>query len=307
LEARRIRTRGNNLAVEPERGEGFTLIELLVVLACISLLMAIAAPTVRMVYRQAGSVVGISNQRQIVAAVNLFAIDNNGRYPKSVAIIGVGSSRLWHDPRMMTAYGGLSSGPHRAMSEYLREYIRDADAMFCPSAPRKYKHLQQAWDDGDEWDNPDTPPSGATPDPVDPLFGSYCFYWNYTGCLEDGVFRGPRLLSGRQGRSGLLVTDYFGYDHWRSPDSYGSCEHFKGAGVTEGSDVSSAYWSGPECDGPTREVPNVKLGAGFADGHVRTYTARETVPMKVAATADGTGAWPDGVHGIFYLPRSGLR
>ena len=40
-----------------------------------------------------------------------------------------------------------------------------------------YKHLQQSWDAGDDWDHPETSPR------PDPVFGTYCFYWNYTGYL----------------------------------------------------------------------------------------------------------------------------
>ncbi|UCG55886.1 MAG: hypothetical protein JSU70_13560 [Phycisphaerales bacterium] len=111
--------------------------------------------------------------------------------------------------------------------------------MSCPSVPRKYKYLQQAWDAGDDWDNPETT------FPSDPVLGSYCFYWNYMGFLgyDEPPFRGPQNSLGGRVRSTLIVSDYFGYDHHQSPGAYGSCEKLKGGSFTPGTEVSSAYWS----------------------------------------------------------------
>lgn len=177
--------------------------------------------------------------------------------------------------------------------------------MSCPSAPYQYKYLQQSWDAGDEWDNPETP---VIPDPV---IGTYCFYWNYTGYLggRRGVFVGPKYLAGGRGQSRLLVSDYFGYDHWRSPTSYGSCERFKRADVTDETWVSSAYWSRPKVDDSiSPDTLKIKLHAGYTDGHIEKYKPSEVVPMKVSLTPDGTVPYPNGVGaGTFYLPDNGAR
>ena len=281
---------------------GFTLIELLVVISILSMLMAIMVPVLGKIRRQARAMLGMGNQRQTIKTVNCFALDNDERYPESVATIGVLRHHWnWQEPTMMIGYRKRSPRLHRSMSAYLHSYITDASILFCHNAPRKYKYFQHAWDAGDDWDNPETSPR------QDPLYGTYCFYWNYIGYLggRKGIFIGPASLSGGRGESKLLVSDYFGYDHWRSPKAYGSCERFKGASVTEGTWVSSAYWSRNGDVG--LGMPAIKLYAGYTDEHVESFTASEVVKMRVSVTSDGTVPYPDGIGpGVFYLPKNAL-
>lgn len=300
-EVKRIGIKDENFVAKQNRGRGFTLIELLVVISIITVLMGILTPALNKARQQSRNILKMKNQREVVSAVTLFTADNCEEYPESVATIGVlGVFWNWQEPMMMTSYRQLSPQRHRSMSAYLSGYIEDASIMFCPNAPRKYKYLQAAWEAGDEWDNPDTPPV------QDPVYGTYCFYWNYKGNLgpHRGIFRGPRSAVGHRGDSKLLVSDYFGYDHWRSPDAYGSCERFNGASVTAGTWVSSAYWSSRE----DSKVPDVKLYGGYTDGHVQSYSSSETVPMKVSITSDGSIPYPDGVGpGVIFLPQDGLH
>ena len=202
---------------------------------------------------------------------------------------------------------------HRAISAFLHSYIEDASTMFCPSAPRKYEYLQQAWDDGDDWNNPETSY------PADLVVGTYCFYWNYTGFVGDDEppFRGPRNPAGGRRESKLLVSDYFGFGHWRnenaydSTEAYGSCEKFNRAGITPGTPVSSAFWSLPKSGSNfSLDTLKIKLHAGYTDGHVESYSPLQVVQMEVSFTPDGTAPYPPWYRtnpGIFYLPRNGLR
>jgi prepilin-type N-terminal cleavage/methylation domain-containing protein len=283
------------------RRRGFTLIELLVVISIISILMAIGLPALSRVRRHARTMLSMSNQRQITSTMNLFALNNNDRYPESVATIGFGDNWNWSDSTRLTGNRSRSPQIHRAMSEYLQRYITDASTMFCPNAPQKYEFLQQAWDAGDNWDNP------KTAFPADPAGGSYCFYWNYRGYLGGRrvVFRGPQGPASSRRYSKLLVSDYFGYDHWRTPGSYSSCEPFNRATITPETWLLSSYWS-RESDFDDR--PEIKLQAGYTDGHVETYSASDVVPMKVSISADGSIPYPDGVGpGVYFLPRNALH
>ncbi len=296
-----IRVRGRMTKVGDVNSRGFTLIELLVVISISTVLMAILVPALSKVRHQARSMKGMNNQKQITSALNLFAPDNNERYPESVATVGVDRNWNWSDPTKLIGDKSRSPGLHRAMSEYLRAYIPDADNMYCPSAPHKYKYLQQAWDAGDDWDNPDTAPTS------DRMGGTYCLYWNYRGFLPErnSVFRGPQGPASGGRYSKLLVTDYFGYDHWRTPWAFGSCEPFRGAGVTPETWLLSAYWSRTN---PAESTPEFKLRAGYTDGHVETYSPSDVVPMKVSLSPDGTAPYPDGVGpGTFFLPRNALH
>ncbi|MBW8041289.1 MAG: type II secretion system protein [Planctomycetes bacterium] len=295
--------KGYNLGRKGSESRGFTLVELLVVISIISMLMAMLMPVMCGVRRRARRLQGIVNQREIVNAVNYYTMDNDGIYPESVATIGR-SRWNWQEPTMLTGYRKRSPQLHRSMGEYLGSYIKDAGKLFCKNAPEKYKHLQKAWDAGDEWDNPDTAP---VPDPV---IGTYCFYWNYIGFLggRRRIFIGPQSSSDGPEKSKLLVSDYFGYDHWRSPKAYGSCEEFPKATVTPGTYVSSAYWSCLESEGVNFNTIAVKLHAGYTDGHVEPYYPSETVPMEVSITSNGSVPYPSGLGpGIFYLPRNGLQ
>jgi type II secretory pathway pseudopilin PulG len=294
---------GSFLRKESAGLTGFTIVELLVVISIIIILMGILAPTLSIVRHRARALQGVVNQREIVGAANYYALDNSDDYPQSVATIGV-KYWNWQEPTMLTGYRKRSPQPHRSMSAYLGPYIEDARKVFCTNAPEEYKYLQESWDAGDDWDNPDTAP---VPDPV---IGVYCFYWNYVGYLEEprGIFRGPQgLLSGPE-QSSLMVSDYFGYGHWRSPNAYGSCEQFRKGAVTPGTYVSSAYWSCPGIGSEDeRKELKIKLHAGYMDGHVDSYYPSETVPMKVSIVPDGSIPYPDGIGpGIFYLPRKSL-
>lgn len=279
----------------------FTLVELLVTISIISMLLAITVPALNVARRQAKALVGSRNQREVAVALNLFAMDNSDLYPPSVATVGFDDRWNWSDPRKMTGNNKRSPQIHRSMSAYLKDYISDAKVVFCPSAPAEYKHLQASWDAGDEWDNPDTPMSS------DPIGGTYCFYWNYLGYLGEGprLFRGPSTPASMGRQSRLLVSDYFGYDHWRTPGMFGSCERLDGADIVPEHWLSASYWAvGGD---PGAVFPDVRLRAAYTDGHVETYTASDVVPMRVPITAEGVPPYADGGGpGIFYVPKSAL-
>ncbi len=264
--------------------------------------MAIVGPALGQAKRKAREMLGMSRQKQIAAALNLFALDNDDLYPQSVATVGFGSHWNWSAPTKLAANRARSLALHRSVSAYLRTYMPDAQTVHCPSAPREYKYLRQAWDAGEKWDNPNTT------FPADPVGGTFSLFWNYTGFIGGRrvTIKGP--TGPAQGRkcSKLLVADYFGYDHRRSPGAYSSCEKFKGADITPETWLSSAYWS--RTTDPNAPMPEIKLKAGYIDGHVETYSTSEAVPMKIAITADGTVPYPDGVgDGTFFLPPNALH
>ena len=283
----------------------FTLIELLVVIAIIALLMAILLPALGKVRYQARTLIGTNNQRQIVSGVSLFAMDNDEKYPESVATVGTGDNWNWSEPTMLAGYRKRSPMLYRSMSAYLRCYINNASTMSCPNAPKEHEYFQQAWDAGEDWGNPSAPMIKG------PLTGTYCFYWNYVGFLggHRDLFKGPRNSSGGNGSSSLLVSCYFGYDHWQSRNEYSSCEKFRGAGLTEETWYASAYWSGLNSNTNLDKL-KVKLHAGYTDGHVESYYPSEVIPMEVIKNRSTVEPYRRGVGdgpGVFYLPRNSLR
>ncbi len=65
--------------------------------------------------------------------------------------------------------------------------------------------------------------------------------------------------------------------------------------------ISSAYWS-------SFDFPEVKLTAGYTDGHVETITSSQTAPMRISKTDDGSEPYPDDIGpGVFYIPANSIR
>jgi type II secretory pathway pseudopilin PulG len=275
-----------------------------VVISIIALLMAIIVPVLGKAKSKARALTGMSNKRQIITALDQYAFDNE-RYPLSVATVGAeGPYRTWNywNPNKLAGNEGRTYGVHRSVGEYLNTYIADAEVMYCPSAPRKYKYLQESWDAGDSWDNPETFV------PTDPVGGTYCFFWEYTGFLGGRrvTLQGPRSPAAGRAQSKLLVTDYFVCDNWRTLGYYSSCEKIRGAEIAPETTYLSANWSFPA--DPNLPVPEVKLQAGYIDGHVEIYSTSSAIQMEVSSTKDGRTPYPRGRSpGTFYLPEGAIH
>ena len=286
-----------------ESRSGFTLVELLVVVGIVSVLMGILMPALGMARRQAKAILGSSNQRQIIGAVGCYAADNEDRYPLSVATVGTWPSFNWTEPTTLVGYKKLTPQLNRSMSTYLGSYVSEGSVFSCPSAPKEHTYLQDAWEAGEDWANPEMPI------PMTPLSGTYCFYWNYDGYLggERVVFRGPGGPMGGRRESKLLVSCYLGSDHWRSRKVYSSCERFGGAGVTDETWMASAYWSGRDADDSVETI-EIKPRAGYTDGHVESYSSSDVAPMEVIQDPVTNEPYypPQAGPGIFYLPQAAL-
>jgi prepilin-type N-terminal cleavage/methylation domain-containing protein len=284
---------------------GFTLVELLVVVGVLTLLMGVLLPALNQARRTARSLVSSGRQKQVVLAANLYSTDHEGSYPESVATaLGLARTWRWQEPRKMKACQPRADGYRASMAAYLRHYLPDPAALFCPSSPRPYPYLEDLWRAGDAWDNPDT----AFLD--DSVAGSYCLFWNYVGHLteRERPFRGPQTSEGRPGCSTLLISDYFGFNHWRSPEAFGSCERLPKAQVTTSTPEAVDYWFSRPAGESDRACVQVTLRAGFVDGHVETYRPADTTVLEVAETLDGIKPAFSGAGlgaGQFFIPASG--
>ncbi|MFC1763322.1 hypothetical protein ACFL6U_14740 [Planctomycetota bacterium] len=239
----------------------------------------------------------MNNQRQVTTALNLFASDHDDRYPQSVAKVGFGDQWNWTTPTALVARDLSALRQPRAVGTYLGDYLSDVSTITCPGAPSQHEQIQQAWELGDDWDNPDTPLS------KDALDGNYNLLWSYVGLLNDKkLFRGPQRPSGSRHSSDLLLTDYFGFNHYRTPRAYLSCERFDGANVLPESDKHSSCWT--TAPDPNKPFPDVRLNAAYIDGHVETYSSNEAVPMRVIKDRSGNIPYSDDepTPGSFYLP-----
>lgn len=96
--------------------KGFTLIELLVVITIIAILASLAVPTFGRIQERGNITKGISNARQVITALRIYAADNNGNYPDN----------------NLSGGGGVSSS-NDAFRELFKEQILDAEQVFgCP-------------------------------------------------------------------------------------------------------------------------------------------------------------------------------
>lgn len=294
-----------------KKNGAFSLLELLTVLFILALLTAILSPAIQKAKRSAKSILSCNNQSKTAMGVFCYSTDQDGKFPESVATLGTGNRWSWREPTVLTGFQRRSPTIYRSVSQYLGDYIELSSTVFCPCAPSKYEYAQAAWEAGDDWDNPN-PDTGIE----DPLFGNYCLYWNYVGFLEEKQrpFIGPRSVSRRKSESKLLISDYFGYGHWRneltygSRNAYGSCEKIsKDADITKGTSVACDFWS---LFDPVNPIPveslTLSFNAGFIDGHVEKFTSLDVTVMKVSMTPDGQIPYPDdiGPAGTIYIPRN---
>ncbi len=293
--------------------KAFTVIELLTVVVIVSLLLAILVPSLSKAKWAVRAMVSAANQRQILQATALYAADHNDGFPESVATVGISTRWSWREPMVLTGFQKRSPYHFRSVGAYLAGYVDTGKTMFCPSAPRAYPYGEDAWLAGEAWDNP-SPDTGLQ----DPVYGTYCLYWNYRGYLvESGrAFVGPTTAAGGREQSRLMITDYFGYGYWRNELTYGtrdafaSCEKFEGASITTGTAVSCDYWSRPvDLESAEPGAISVRLRAGYTDGHVESYGPADVTGLKVSITPDGLTPYPDdlGPGGTIYLPRQAAR
>ncbi|MBN2138680.1 MAG: hypothetical protein JW720_12805 [Sedimentisphaerales bacterium] len=278
----------------------FSLVEVVVVVSVVAVVISILLPAIGRARRQALALKSMNNQRQIVTAVNLFAADGDDRYPDSVATIGTEAAHWnWHEPMKLIGHRARSPRMFRTVSAYLYSYLPDPRSVYCPCAPRRYKYFDQAWAAAEDWDNPDTPMRD------DPLTGTYCLYWNYTGYLDDtgDLFQGPRGPAHGRFSSGLVVSCFLGYDQYLSRGKYGSCRRFPNADKTQGTYEWPAYWSVADS-----QIPRITLYAGYTDTHVESCSADETVAVSVIKDPEKAEPYPAYIGpGKFFIPRQALQ
>jgi hypothetical protein len=240
----------------------------------------------------------MANKRQIVSGVNFFAEDNDDHYPASVAKVGFTDRWNWSNPNKLIADDLPVLGQSRSVGASLASYVDKASSMVCPQAPSRFQYLDNAWAQGDGWDNPDTPMK------MDTLDGNYCFYWNYVGYLGEKrpLFLGPQRPSGGRKTSKLLVTDYLGFNYYRTPGAYVSCERFASANILPPTDAQSACWT--TAPDPNKPSPQIPVHAGYTDGHVEAFSSMEVAPLRVIKDRAETIPYDDAElgPGIFYLP-----
>ena len=116
---------------------GFTLVELLVVIGIIAVLIGILLPSLSRAQRNAQRVACMSNARQLISAVLMYAGENNGKFPGGPGFVGTtytpGLAR-W-DTEAGNPYScnqDLTAGP-----TFLAKYVGNSTSIGgCPAEPK---------------------------------------------------------------------------------------------------------------------------------------------------------------------------
>ncbi|UCF17858.1 MAG: DUF1559 domain-containing protein [Phycisphaerales bacterium] len=269
---------------------GFTLIELLVVIALIALLMGILMPALRKAREVARMISCASNQKQVILALATYAQDNDSRLPPSSADNGGG----WHRPNDLnwmqqywSARRPLTDAEMESVKDryhyvgkYLGDILKDGKVFNCPLSGIR---------DDDVW-----PPYGATAGTYGEFYQSgrypflpctYALLWSFEGYNPpaSGVkpFDAPNTLADK---NTLVIQDTLMYletnpelSWYPNPadayHSYYSCHPFNSAlragpyyGFKTGFSVT-----------PPGNMNNLKLNAGYLDGHVEKFSATEAI------------------------------
>ena len=289
------------------RGQvGFTLIEMLVVMGVIAILLSILAPAIEKAREHARQWVGICQMKKVVEAYNLFAFDHKNKYFPSKATVGArGTDWSWSELMTMITYNEKGNkypfDNHRSIGAYLSSYVEDPDIFYCLFPPNPFPYAQEAWQIGDGWDNPETR------EKPDPHFGSLSYYAGYKGWLPEFnmVFEGPRNVFGGGDQSDLLVSCTLVYNNWRAQWKYMSCEKIREEGIISRSANSIDFWWTQDGGINIHDMQG-KLKAGYAPGHVKTYSPSETTVLEVSSQPTGRPPIIDH-YGSFRIPMEALE
>ena len=241
--------------VPGQASSGFTLIELLVVIAIIAILASLLLPSLQAAKRQAKVVNCVSNQRNFLTGLILWATeDDKGRFPPNYYGGWTDPRHVWSRDYESVALPGFSD-KYEYMDRFLAEVAGGSGAaLFCPLDKISRPYLND-------------------PDYNDPRYPGQMIYITSHG--RDNYFLGYLRYARLE-----PVSGYPSYD-WSHSGNVSTTEAPMGPGSSEDAVVSDVIWSDTDygdyhadvySDPATHREHNV----GFSDGHVETFRKRIT-------------------------------
>jgi len=138
--------------------KGFTLVELLVVIAIIALLMSILMPALSRVREMANRTVCGSNARGIVNSMQVYANENDQKFPRGGVpgcVLGSSNQMNFADPDVTQAFSQQRATVTASLYLLVRYDYCSTKQFLCKSDPianQEFKHtdLSRIWDFGDD-------------------------------------------------------------------------------------------------------------------------------------------------------------
>ncbi len=252
---------------------GFTLIELLVVIAIIAILAAILFPVFTSARKAARKAACLSNQKQIITALMMFAEDHKGRLPCAFF-------NDWPD-----AFGAGTPSQWKAC---IRPYLKTPQVFLCPADDdRKYKSVwgSDSFTGNENYDRP----------------SSYRLNNTMVGRGTYGAPCVPYVLSSVKQPSELIliceskaapnpipkgtpIDQVSGYE-WNQVAAYTRVEEAAQA------QIKAATLTVDKCPVPFDRHSD-SSNYGFADGHVKTLRWDKT--WQPSGVTNGANRWNGG-------------